>query len=901
MRKIALLAVLMLVSGCIFFPPPPEDKYSLFSYLPSDGATGAFLVDVKEPAFSEITSLLGKLLSGKVGYVKGMQIAVLSYDDGSSAGIIQMRTNLSIGEVLEGIPTYSLGIGSSSPEFVNETKRIGNRDVTLLYSKDDTSKKNPLCTWREGDWLKVLYYQKGYSSSYPQCTFPAGFSCVSYDINGNNELYIKLGQGTGHSIKVNSILCTSSTDYKEYMNVNTPLLNPVSIDSGSAADIAGGSSGNTITCNGISGGKFSGRIYINYTETDTGLSRIAAGTLYVSLAGNATKEKRCDTILESTYDTTNAKELLAESASIGGSLTASGTMFGEGMASFNNQSVYMAAFGDDDGDYGVGIIEGSSQGSNMCYSGMGSSGNSAEIVKRGSMEACIMGYSGGGVSDVYSLLGAGKQFLTMQRKVGNYSIMLIAYVKGDKEKVKSNAEDIVFGINLPGEEVSWTDRMNLHVKVYETFEGSFDRQPVADAKVELYNESYAYPVYDSYGAGKQEPIKTAYTDDNGIVDFVNIDIGDYNIVTSKPGYSKDTEYVYPGGSSNISIMLQKLEPLRVNVREGSYSSSVPVAEAKVVLYNGSSIFADGGAGGYTQNYEVIDTKYTNASGVADFGKRSIENGKIVVSKESYEDYNTYLSTYSRNITVYLTKKYNYYNYSGEPFTVTVRSYDTSGLTLNNIEGAKVSIYNKTSVGSYTLAMTNYTDSNGVAKLNGGNIVTGKVTVEKEGYGAYSEYFYYYNTRNIMVYLSLANLNQTYGYNKPSAPAENCSGNYTLRVWPSDAATATCTDSNGAVIPSTGENAADWFNYGGCGGWKTYNVTPGSQVMIQGYSDSCAGCSLWHINYYLHDYYNSTWHNVGYVDGPDELGATYDFCYTPKGNRINIEAETGFYVKVFKKG
>src|SRR5271157_5125087 len=268
MKKAALLAIaLVLVSGCILFPQP--DRYALFSYLPPEGAKGAVFVDLKQSAFTEITSLLGTVLSGKAKDIKGMQIAILSYDDGSSAGIIQMQTDLGIGDVLGGIPSYYLGVSSVGSEFTNETKQIGGKSVTLLYSKSDTTKDNPICTWRDGSSLNILYYQKSYSGTYPQCIFPAGFSCVSYSLNNSGELYLEVGQGTGHSIQINSMLCTASTDYSGYSDVETSLANPVSMNSGSTADIAGGSSGNVIMCK-VSGGQFSGRLYINYTETDTG-------------------------------------------------------------------------------------------------------------------------------------------------------------------------------------------------------------------------------------------------------------------------------------------------------------------------------------------------------------------------------------------------------------------------------------------------------------------------------------------------------------------------------------------------------------------------------------------------------------------------------------------------------
>ncbi|NYZ75809.1 carboxypeptidase regulatory-like domain-containing protein [Candidatus Micrarchaeota archaeon] len=736
MKRIALLAVaLILVSGCLFIPQ--EDKYAIFSYLPSEGANGSVFIDLKEPAFAEISSLLGTLQSGKIKDIKGMQAAVVTYDDKSSAGIIQMKTALNIDDLVGGLPQYYLGIGSATTEFVNESKVIGNRNVTLLYTKYDTAKKNPICTWREGDWLNVLYYQKAYSSSYSQCTFPAGFSCVSYTLNQSGELYLKVGQGTGHEIKINSILCNASGDYYGVPNVNAPLKNSITLTSGSLADLAGGSSDNTVVCSGIGGGYFSGKIYMNYTEIDTGLQRVAVGSLSLSVGGSAEKEKRCDTILENKYDTARAKELLQESAEIGSSIVTSGSVFGNGMIHAENQSTYVAVFGDDVGDYGVWVARGGETGSNLCYSDTYGTAK-AEVVKRGNKEACVM--SGGSTAySLYSLFGSQKQFLNIQRKVGEYSITLVAFAKDSKEKVKSNAEDIIFGINLPGDEVKWTDKMNLHVKVYETFEGGFDRQPVADAKVELYNESYAYSVYDSYGARKQEPLKTVYTDDNGVADFNNLDVGRYTLSASKPGYSKGTGYVYPGGSMNVSIMLESVKPIRVTVREsGVYSDGMrygtsAIAGATVELYNGSSILADSGDGGYYENYKLIKTLYTDSNGVADFGKTDIDRGKVEVSKEGYFDSTSYLSSYNRNLTVYLSKSDYKYNYTyGKNILKVYVSESGSSSEYPVVNNARIELYGK-SGGKYALIKALYSNSSGIADFGEVNISEGKIEAGKEGY------------------------------------------------------------------------------------------------------------------------------------------------------------------------
>lgn len=776
MRKfIAAAIILLVISGCVSYPGGggggQVDRYALFSYLPPEGAKGAVFIDMKESAFSEATTLLGTIISGKIKDIRGMQIAILSYEDGSSAGIVQMDTNLSIYDAIAGIPNYftsyyavpvsleSPYIGSSSSEssFTNETKEIGGRNVTLIYSRYDSTKDNPVCAWRDGNFLNVLYYQKSYSSSYPECIFPAGLSCTSYDIDGSGKLHLMLGQGTGHSIKINSILCTSSSDYNAYQNVNIPLANPVMLVSGSKADIAGGGSSNSVMCNGLGSGIFSGRVYVNYTEMDTGLNRIAAGSLVVPIGGNVTKKKRCDTILENTYDDKKATELLAESAGMAGSFTTSANVFGEGMAYNGSRSTDVKIFGDDAADYVVIINNGEASGSNLCY---GTYGNSkGEIVSMNGKQACILNNSGG--MPYYSYPFSSAQLITIQRKSDNYSATLIAYTKDSSEIAISRAEDAIFSINLPGEEQNWTDKMSIRVKVYENQEEGMVRQPVADAKVELYNQSYIYPLtppVSSNGVRTMEPIETAYTDDNGIASFNNLDIGSYTITASKSGYSKGNAYVYPGGSMNTSIILQPIQPLVVTVMESTsytgwgYGGS-PIAGAEVDLYNNSG----GEYTPYGSQYTFVKTLYTDDNGVANFGKVNVDYGKIEVSKEGYINDTGYISAYSGNVTAYISKlqeKENYgsyYNYSGEPFTVNVETYGTA--RMYEIADAKVEIYNLTKSNQTVLVGTNYTDSDGIAHLSGSGVENGMIKVSKSGYSNYSQYFFSYNTRNMMVYLS----------------------------------------------------------------------------------------------------------------------------------------------------
>jgi len=110
------------------------------------------------------------------------------------------------------------------------------------------------------------------------CVFPAGIECVSYNLTQNGELTLKIAQGTEHTIMVTGVHCSdnlspsytpSAVIYSDGKNVTIP--------PHSKEYIAGGTSGDIIRCP-FSGKEFDGRIYINYTEVDSGQTRIVAGS-----------------------------------------------------------------------------------------------------------------------------------------------------------------------------------------------------------------------------------------------------------------------------------------------------------------------------------------------------------------------------------------------------------------------------------------------------------------------------------------------------------------------------------------------------------------------------------------------------------------------------------------------
>ncbi|MEM3555855.1 MAG: hypothetical protein QXF56_04015 [Candidatus Micrarchaeia archaeon] len=140
--------------------------------------------------------------------------------------------------------------------------------------------------------LAVLFYLGVLTPPVPsQCTFPAGITCTTTKLHaGSGHLTLEIGQGTGHSITVTGVTCTQNTS-QAYATSGAILYTDysgdpnITIASGSKGFVAKPGTFN-VTCTDADGSsvdtsigaQYNGRIYINYTEADTKIQRIAVGT-----------------------------------------------------------------------------------------------------------------------------------------------------------------------------------------------------------------------------------------------------------------------------------------------------------------------------------------------------------------------------------------------------------------------------------------------------------------------------------------------------------------------------------------------------------------------------------------------------------------------------------------------
>ncbi|MCX6775991.1 MAG: hypothetical protein NT130_04040 [Candidatus Micrarchaeota archaeon] len=114
---------------------------------------------------------------------------------------------------------------------------------------------------------------------------------MTNQLKTTGKLYLTIGQGTGKTIMITGVICTqnSSIAFPTSGKILYGGSNNLTVSSGSQVTVGNPTANsfiNMTNCSNANGGAltgtvgavYNGKIYINYTETDTTLVRIITGT-----------------------------------------------------------------------------------------------------------------------------------------------------------------------------------------------------------------------------------------------------------------------------------------------------------------------------------------------------------------------------------------------------------------------------------------------------------------------------------------------------------------------------------------------------------------------------------------------------------------------------------------------
>jgi hypothetical protein len=115
------------------------------------------------------------------------------------------------------------------------------------------------------------------------CTIKPGFTCITWKLYTNGTLFLKIGQGTGTVINVTGMNCTTDANVleagKSIIFENNRVIQMTSATDQNFYVNCTGDSGGNLAQSGVAGDVYHGMIYINYTETESRVQRLAIGSI----------------------------------------------------------------------------------------------------------------------------------------------------------------------------------------------------------------------------------------------------------------------------------------------------------------------------------------------------------------------------------------------------------------------------------------------------------------------------------------------------------------------------------------------------------------------------------------------------------------------------------------------
>lgn len=123
-----------------------------------------------------------------------------------------------------------------------------------------------------------------------------------------------------------------------------------------------------------------------------------------------------------------------------------------------------------------------------------------------------------------------------------------------------------------------------------------------------------------------------------------------------------------------------------------------------------------------------------------------------------------------------------------------------------------------------------------------------------------------------------------------------------RVWPVDtnASDGVCLSANDEESPASGEGSAAWFDYGGCGSWKEFEVESGRSYRVVSRTDQGVLTDAAHE---IQERVDGEWETKRRVEDPLGPDARRTQEYTPETGRlrvVNVDggSGTGFYLELY---
>ncbi|MFH1448253.1 MAG: hypothetical protein ABIG39_05285 [Candidatus Micrarchaeota archaeon] len=546
----ALLATITIVlAAYLLLTLGGGHERELFSLMPPDGISEVAYLVVEDGSMGRVLSHLDPNVSRNVAGISGLSAAIGTYDDGSVVIAAFVKTDMSVGQVVE---AYGSIVGEGT---VAEDLIIGGTDVRVVYLETDSGREAPVCIWQRDDGVGILLIEQ-VNASKDYCHFPSEISCRGQMLK-DSYVSIKV-KGEGENIVITEAACSEmslSSKSIEYSDVGN-LVVGVDEETWIYGIPCYDASNNLIEKDSIYG-----KIFLKYHFESEGSrnTRILTGNIGVtseSVEGESLAGKRCIDLLETRYDNSDALSMLSKAGEPTASVPVIGNALGNARFSDGQERIYISAYEEYGTDYAVVLGDVSLVGrfkegvyDSRCVS---SEEAISEIIINENSNVCRRPSRFGPFG------GTGYERKT---DAGDMLLMLVFPTDG---REPSGIPNVVFEIGLDGTDIPWRNETVGKVTVRLVDEMCLKEKPKAECVEPV--EGAEVELYSSNANGSRGAVMdTGTSDSSGFVEFKRVPLNGGFVVVSKYGYEdlltgkKLSEDVLTG-ENNFSAVIDLVQP-----------------------------------------------------------------------------------------------------------------------------------------------------------------------------------------------------------------------------------------------------------------------------------------------------------------------------------------------------